>query len=146
MNKIRNTDADRQIKLNIIEFLELLSSAEKQIDYQKKVPHVYIPSEIICQWLDDFNSRSLKYYKSDIYSEVELNAILKFNNVWEEQANKINVKLSIEEIINTEPWVKMMFAAKQALKIIRKTAQQVDAPEPATMISPTLQTPHRPAR
>ena len=29
---------------------------------------------------------------------------------------------------------------------IKKSAQQVDAPEPATMISSALQTPHRPAR
>ena len=51
-------------------------------------------------------------------------------------------------IFNSKHWKLALMIQKnnETNPIIKGTAQQVDAPEPATMVSPALQTPQRPAR
>jgi IS30 family transposase len=123
MKPDRNLESERNVRDRIIEVLELISSPEDQIEYQKKVPHIHIPFEIIEQWYDWVNVENKDYYKLDVYTSEELEAIWKFDAVWDSTANKMDDSLTIEELIISEPWKQMIESAKEALQAFNKNAQ-----------------------
>ena len=59
------------IRSSIIDEVELLASAEKQLEYERKSPEVDVPVEIISVYVDDlFNLKSKPFI--DSFSEQEL--------------------------------------------------------------------------
>ncbi len=43
---------DARIRNRVMEYLQLVSSAAQQKDYQRCVPDVNVPTELICSWED----------------------------------------------------------------------------------------------
>jgi hypothetical protein len=120
----RNIESEQNVRLRIIELLELISSPKDQIEYQFNVPHVYVPTEIIEQWHDDVDSGNRERYRSDIYSAEELSAIWEFDSVWDKTADELDSSLTMEQMIESGPWKNMIRAAENALSTFRKSDQQ----------------------
>ena len=86
----RDFVAEKRIRTNIIETLEMFARPEKQIEYQNNVKHVYIPTEIICWWEDFVQYENRETYMDDIYTTQELKAIWKFHKIWDKEADLVD--------------------------------------------------------
>ena len=78
-SKVRNLHGK-----NIIFILELLSSEELQLEYEKNVPRVDITNELVCMWFDDFYFPDDKMI-SESFSVEELEELIKFNKFYDDR-------------------------------------------------------------
>ncbi len=129
MNDHCNIEAEKNVRKGLINVLKLFSSPEDQIEYQIKVPHVYVPHEMIEQWLDCVDHDRKDWYKPDVYSPEELEAIWSFDEVWDIESDRIDSSLTMEEMINSEPWINMINAARYSLIAFRKDSEQGGQPD-----------------
>ena len=71
----------------IIEYLELAASYEAQLAYEKAVPFVQVPYEVINQWEDLVPSPPQQIVDDRaVFSSLELQAIEEFRPIWKAAA------------------------------------------------------------
>ena len=70
------------LRSGILDLLELLSSRDRQLEYERRVPQVSIPTELICMWFDDLYVPESEAFKR-CFSEEELAAMAAFNNYYD---------------------------------------------------------------
>jgi len=111
MKPARDIEVERNIKQGLIDVLKLFSSEKDQLEYQKNVPYVYIPDEIINQWQDWVDHDRKDRYRLDVYSQEELDAIWEFDSVWDREANRVDSNLTMEEVQRSDSWRRLINAA-----------------------------------
>ncbi len=115
-NKIRNTEQKKQedkginerefIELtreNILGVLQLWSSREEQLEYQKSVPNTQVSAELFEQW-NDFYTPTAEVMKQ-AFDKNELELLEKFDKIITEKAKDLNTSISeLNEFIETSEW------------------------------------------
>jgi hypothetical protein len=102
---------------NIIEILELLGSEEKQLAYERDVPHVDITAELVCMWFND-------QYHPDrgfeaLFSSDELAALARFHRFYDERVDRLPESQGTVRTWLADPlWREIMQQAQTTLKQI----------------------------
>jgi hypothetical protein len=104
---------------NIMDYLELASSPSEQREYERRVPIAHVPNEMINQWEDCVPDQDFEWYSQPEFSADEQAAIKRFTQVWESVADETPDPMpgSIESLIGTAVWERLIEAAKEALGV-----------------------------
>lgn len=100
---------------NIIFILELLSSEELQLQYEKNVPRVDITNELVCMWFDDY------YFPDDemigqSFSVEELEELRKFNKFYDDRFKLLpESKGTVLTWLGNKTWQEIMAEAQNTL-------------------------------
>ncbi|RTY85835.1 hypothetical protein [Flavobacterium sp. GT3R68] len=114
MTESKSEKIAKQIRKNILEILNLWSSKESQLKFQKDVPIAQVSSELFNLWDDNY------YPESEIhkiaFTKKERDILAKFNTLLNIVSEKIPENLmSIEEFILTKEWLEVNEFAKEVL-------------------------------
>ena len=115
-NKLKNTEQKNQedkginerefIELtreNIISVLQLWSSKEKQLEYQKSFKETQVSSDLFKQWYD-FYTPTAEVMKQ-AFNKNELDLLEKFDKIITEKAKDLNNSIpNLNEFIETSEW------------------------------------------
>ena len=113
-NKVRNIHGQ-----NIIDILELLSSEELQLQYEKNVPHVDITNELVCMWFDDFYLPESKYVCESFTSE-ELKELKKFNEFYDDKFELLpDSQGTVLTWLKNKAWRDIMAEAQKTLRKLK---------------------------
>ncbi len=108
----------QRVRNRIMEYLAVASSYAEQQDYQRKVPKVHIPDEMINQWEDWVDGDRLDWYSEPVFSPVEQTSLRHFHAIWNSVANDTPDPLpALSALIGTEPWERLRKAAEDALGV-----------------------------
>lgn len=81
---------EQRVRNRVIEYLELVGSYEKQVEYSWKVPIAYVPDEVINQWEDWVqHDPTADVDISQVYSPPEVAAMRTFHHVWLEASDAL---------------------------------------------------------
>lgn len=117
-----NLVIERRIRNGMIEYWKLVSSFVAQQEYQKNVPHVFVPNEIICQWEDwqTFDDPAGQF-SPPVFSAEESAAIVAFHQLWLGVAASTPDPLpQLDELKMNAEWKKLMTGAEEALRVFKK--------------------------
>jgi hypothetical protein len=110
-----NAERSRLLRKRILETLSLIASAEAQRNYQARVPHVDVPSELFNQWDDCYAPFGVVFQRS--FERGEQLALEQFDAVLNDVANNTPKVLPVlEEFIVSEKWQILADAARVALQ------------------------------
>lgn len=103
----------------ITETLQLLSSAEEQLEYKRTVPIADVSAELFCFWDEVFWPEDKEMLSS--FSPSEWQALLRFQSVFERVCRLIphHGLPPIEEFVRSPHWLILSRAAGRALEAIR---------------------------
>ena len=109
----------QRVRNRIIEYLEVASSFDEQRKYQKAVPFVSVPSEMINQFEDSVpNKGVLDDFELPVYSTVEQAALRQFYKTWGDVAqNTPNPLPPLEETLKLTKWKELREAAEETLVV-----------------------------
>lgn len=126
MTEISEQLLRQRIRENIIDYLETASSAEKQRNYEQslvdaKAPGI-VPVEMVEMWADSVHFANIGWYCEPVFSVDENQAIRQFQKIWEDVVSKLPKPMpwTINDLIGTPNWDKLMNTASVALKIFQK--------------------------
>ena len=103
------------LRSGIVDVLRLLSSAEQQLEYERRVPSISVPIELESIWFDDTYIPSSHAFKSYFFPE-ELEAMAVFNTYFIDQKELLpKCPDGIHSWLNTETWQGIMREAGRAL-------------------------------
>ncbi len=113
---------DTRIRNQIMEYLQLVSSAAQQKDYQRRVSDVNVPTELICSWEDWMPvEEGAQDFAPPVYSAEEWEAIEKYGRTWDVVAAATPEEMpSLEEFIGTLEWGRLKQAAEDALSVFQR--------------------------
>ena len=113
---------DTRIRNRIMEYLQLVSSAAQQKDYQRRVPDVNVPTELICSWEDWMPvEEGAQGFAPPVYSAEECEAIGRYGRSWEAVAAATPEEIpSLEEFIGTPEWRRLKQTAEEALSVFQR--------------------------
>lgn len=101
-----------------MEYLEIASSFDEQREYQRKVPLVHVPNEMINRWEDWVDGDRLDWFEEPVFSPQEQQAIQTFHSIWDSVAAVTPDPLPpLSALIVTEAWERLREAAEQALAV-----------------------------
>lgn len=108
----------QNLRRGIIETLQLISSREEQLNYQRNVPIAYVSAELFCLWDGYYNEDSAgEEWFRNVFSNEQLEAMKQFNQIFNDVLTSLPEELpSIEELILTPQWGKLSTAATLALR------------------------------
>jgi hypothetical protein len=113
----------QRIRENIIDYLELASSSLEQREYERslveaKAPGI-VPVEVVSQWEDSVRPSDFDWFDEPVFSEQEASAIRRFHKIWDEVVEVLPEPMpwSIEQVLDSEPWKKLIIGASEALTI-----------------------------
>jgi hypothetical protein len=110
---ITDTEFVELTRKNVFGVIDLWTSKENQLDYQKDVPIAQVSSELFCQWEDFYFPDSDDFSQSFNIEELEI--LTEFDKVLNDTVDKTHQNLPvIEEFIETEEWKEMN---KKAIEI-----------------------------
>lgn len=110
-----------RIRSRIMEHLQLMSSADLQLTYQRSAPHVRVANELFNGWEDWVPDQSaVERLTLPIFSRTEQAAVLEFLQV----INAIDARTprdlpDIKAFIQTREWADLSAAACRALAIFQ---------------------------
>lgn len=109
----------QRVRNRIIEYLEVASSFTEQRKYQKAVPFVSVPSEMINQFEDWVpNEGVLADFVLPVFSSVEQAALRRFYKTWQDVAqNTPNPLPPLEETLKLPKWKQLREAAAKTLVV-----------------------------
>ncbi len=100
---------------NIIGVIQLWSSKEEQLDYQKSVPFAQVSNELFGQW-DDFYTPDTEVIK-EAFSSTELELLSKFDIRLTEIAKVLHGNIAyIDTFIETTEWKELNLLATEILR------------------------------
>lgn len=104
----------RRVRNNIIEYLEITSSIERQ-----KVEH-HVPGETINSWDDSFNDSWFKAYLPPVFSDEERTAMLSFNESLGRICSLLPKPLpTFDQLAANREWQQLCEAAANAAAVFR---------------------------
>ena len=107
---------------SVVEVLELLSSGDKQLSYERDVPQISITDELFCMWFDDV------YLPEDVtfrnsFSQQELAAMAAFNTHYEKHEKLLpEPRNGVADWLKNENWQGVMREAGRVLGLLRASA------------------------
>ncbi|MCB8928796.1 MAG: hypothetical protein H6652_24600 [Ardenticatenaceae bacterium] len=109
----------QRVRNRIIEYFEVASSFDEQQKYQKAVPLVSVPSEMINQFEDWVpNKDVLDDFGLPVFSMAEQVALRRFHRIWEDVAqNTPNPLPSLVETLKLPKWKQLREAAEETLVV-----------------------------
>jgi hypothetical protein len=119
-----NDDVDQKLVLQRvrnrrIDALDLAASISGQLEYQKKVPLVNVPNEVIHQWEDWLNNGDRLDLNDPAYTAAEMEALVGYHAVWLEVCKATPSWLPpLEDLVSDQNWLKLSKAAQHALNIM----------------------------
>lgn len=129
-NKIKNTEQKKEdkginerefIELtrdNIIGVLQLWSSKEKQLEYQKAVPNTQVSTELFEQW-NDFYTPTAEVMKQ-AFDKSELKLLEKFDKIITDKFKELNNSIpDLNEFIKASEWKELNLLSKKILTNLR---------------------------
>lgn len=119
---------DQRIRNRVIEYLDLVSSFEAQLEYQSAVPQVSVPSEVIDQW-EDWVHRDPREHEDYpvVCSPEEVEALRAFQSAWESAADNLpNPLPPLHECQTLKAWQGLRDAALVASAVFAVQGQQSD--------------------
>lgn len=109
------------MRQRVIETLSLVSSEDRQRKYQLAVPYIDVSAELFNQW-EDFYHPDDDGFRQGFRPE-ELEALRRFNNVFEEVAKETPKFLPpLDEFLKSTSWRKLSDAAAEALRALSRNA------------------------
>ncbi len=107
----------QRIRNRIIESIELAGSFQSQLDYEKNVPFVNVPYEVINQWEDWVRGDPrIDEQLSDALSNDELDAMADYQSVWNVVADAVPDDYpSLADVQALPTWDQLRIAANVAL-------------------------------
>ena len=109
----------QSVRNRIIEHLELLSSFDDQREYQKTVPNVYLPYELINAWEDWVTESSTTSFIAPVFTEAESMAIEKFHSTWDLVAEALPDNYPhFEKVLSSDYWAVLRQGAEDALQVL----------------------------
>jgi hypothetical protein len=102
-----------------MEYLEIASSYEEQLQYEANVPIANVPNEMIEQWSDQVHLELFRYCEP-VYSAEEQAAIIRFNDIWQEVIEETpKIMPPLVKLLGSPSWEKLRIGAEQALEVFR---------------------------
>ncbi|HEX4785490.1 MAG TPA: hypothetical protein VH350_14210 [Candidatus Sulfotelmatobacter sp.] len=103
------------LRPRIVHVLRLLSSSEMQLEYERRVPGISIPSELLCQWFDDSYLPDSPVFRQ-CFSSHELEALAHFNNYFADHEKLLSdPHRGISNWLEDNIWKGIMSEARQTL-------------------------------
>jgi hypothetical protein len=126
---------------NIIEILELLASEEKQLAYERDVPHVDITAELVCMWFNDQYHPGRGF--DAFFSPDELAALARFHQFYDERVDRLPESQGTVRTWLADPlWREIMREAQETLKRIAEPDAAPNSRQPSQLPpSSEVQTP-----
>jgi hypothetical protein len=124
---------DQRVRNRIIDQLDLCSSYEIQLQYEKDVPIADVPAEVIQGWFDWSPEENLKRWGPPVYTEEEVQALQCFHHVIDVVADLMGDEYSsVADVQSLPVWDKLRAAAAQTLAVLAKRGKlDEDAEIPA---------------
>jgi hypothetical protein len=109
----------QRIRNRIVETLELAGSFEAQLDYEKNMPFVNVPYEVINQWQDWVRGDPrIDEQLSDALSNDELDAMAEYQAVWDLVAEAVPDDYPpLADVQALPAWDQLRIAANVALSV-----------------------------
>jgi hypothetical protein len=109
----------QRIRNRIVETVELTGSFEAQLDYEKNVPFVNVPYEVINQWQDWVRGDPrIDEQLSDALSDDELDAMAEYQAVWDVVAEAVPDDYPpLADVQALPAWDRLRLAANVALSV-----------------------------
>ena len=104
------------IRKGIKKVLDLISSKEEQIKYEKEVQIANVPAELICIWFDDLYHPQSRLHQ-DAFSNEEQNILDSFNTFYESRVKQLPETLA--EMHINPLWNEIVQEADRVVKIIK---------------------------
>jgi hypothetical protein len=106
------------LRPGIIHLLQLLSSAEKQLEYERRVPGISVPIELLSQWFDDRYLPDSKSFRV-CFSPTELQALAVFNNHFGDHEKLLpEAREGMNTWLQDETWQAIMREADRAIAVL----------------------------
>jgi hypothetical protein len=122
MKEIDDKELAKRIRQNVMSILELWSSKEEQLEYQKNVPIAQVSAELFCQWADDTYHPESRQFKL-AFDEKEREILADFDKIFNYVSDKTPINLpDIADFMKTTEWKIVNEAAIETIKKIKKTA------------------------
>lgn len=103
---------------NIVGVIQLWSSKEEQLEYQKSVPIAQVSNELFMQWTD-FYTPDAEVIK-EAFTSTELELLTKFNIRLTEIAKVLNGNIAyIDKFIGTNEWKELNLLASEILRDLK---------------------------
>jgi len=104
--------------VNLVSTAELFKSVDAVREFQKQVPHVFVPTELFCMWFDDtYIPESAEFINA--FSSVELDAIKTFNASMEHLSIEAGDSLaSIDKLVTLPSWSEVEGNANKLLGVL----------------------------
>lgn len=119
-------EADRIIRKDVVEYLEVASSFEAQRKYERDVQDfVDVPAEVIEMWADSFPDDPRDRHFTNVFTDEEVQAVREFHATWlavADASNKRNRAArggrhgSLVEVRAQPEWEQLRAAAEKALR------------------------------
>jgi hypothetical protein len=113
----------QRVRNRVIEYLELASSFDDQLEYERVAPDfVPIPEEIIEQWNDwvPGDPRQQTVF-ADVYSDAEVLAIKSFHETWQHVVDHTPSPMPpLRQTMALPEWNELREAASQALALFEQ--------------------------
>lgn len=95
-----------------IQTLQLIADIEAQRQYEKNVPIADVPSELICQWFDDYYHPESEEYRL-AFTDEELDTMAEFSKFYDSRVEKLPQTLN--EMHQCDTWRQIVEKAQWVL-------------------------------
>lgn len=119
----KSTEALRSARLRtgVIEAMEVLSSLEKQLEYEHRVPVADVPAEVIIDWEAEFVAFCAMEWEPGTFTDEEIAAIWSFDAVVQDVCDATPDDLGcVADVSGTPAWQRLMAAAAEALAVMMR--------------------------
>ena len=105
-------------KPHTIDLLSLLASEDRQLAYERNVPHVDITAELCCMWFDDQYHPDDAYFVS-CFTADELSALAQFHRFYDDRKRQLPESCgTVQTWLASPVWREIMREASRALEKI----------------------------
>jgi len=99
---------------SIIDFIKLISSPQKQFEYEKNVPVANVPSELICMWFDDLYHPNTDLFLNSFNAQ-EIEALSLFNELYDLRVKNITSSDGVKGLQINNSWLEVQSHASTLL-------------------------------
>jgi hypothetical protein len=111
------------VRQQILSLLATLASAEDQRQYQRSVGFVHVPSELVCQWFDNWYHPDDENFRA-CFTTDELELLARFHHEFDDQLKQVPLEgEEIGDLLNNKHWKRVTTAARTALDGLQAHAE-----------------------
>jgi hypothetical protein len=96
--------------------LELLASEERQLEYERNVPHVDVTAELICMWFNDHIYDPQEVEADASFSDTERVVLAQFHQLYDNRVNQLpDSQGTVRTWLASPTWREVMQGARSTL-------------------------------